>query len=384
MRINAFLDAYFFLSGIKIVRLFKKTVKKFLSPNLVSRILILLKENATQNYFYAQHYTDKSKILVFFCPDYGNLGDVGIYIAQKNFLEDNMPHFEIIDIPVNKTLEGISWFRKRVQTKDLIVMSGGGFFGDLYPLMEHYRQMIVKYFQTVPVISFPQSTFFSDTNRGVKLIKRSRKIYSIHRDLTLIGRDTNSYLFIQTHFSGCIAELMPDIVLSMKESEDHHHREGVVFCWRSDFESGIGKHEKSTTEAVLMKLWQNVKFMDTLIECEDMSIQNLIKLFNGMIQTFRSAELVVTDRLHGMLFCCLTKTPCIAINDKYNKVANSYQTWLKDIPYVKLFSPDVDLNDLYRFSETVRSGKISDTSSKDFRLLFDALRNKLNSVSYKR
>lgn len=381
---NVFLDVYFLLSGNKIVQFFKRSIKKIAPAFLISKVLINLKQNTSYNYFFDHASGNKPKVLVFFCPDYGNLGDVGIYIAQKNFLEENLPQSEIIDIPVNKTLEGISWFRKRVQTNDLIVMSGGGFFGDLYPLMEHYRQMIVKYFPTVSIISFPQSTFFSDTDKGLKLLKRSCKIYNHHPGLTLIGRDNHSYLFIQKHFPGSSAELLPDIVLSMNKSEDHYHREGVIFCWRRDFESVIGSREKSCTEGIIKKHWQNVNYMDTIIESEDMSIGNLFQCFEGMIQIFKSAELVVTDRLHGMLFCYLTNTPCIAINDKNDKVANSYQTWLKDVPYVKLFSPGVDLNDLNRFSETVRSGKITDTSTKDFRLLFDALRIKLNSVSYKR
>ena len=48
-----------------------------------------------------------------------------------------------------------------------------------------------------------------------------------------------------------------------------------------------------------------------------------------------SAELVVTDRLHGMLFCALTNTPCIVVKSKSPKIQGVYQ-WIKNNKYIEL------------------------------------------------
>ena len=49
---------------------------------------------------------------------------------------------------------------------------------------------------------------------------------------------------------------------------------------------------------------------------------------------FRHAELVVTDRLHGMIFCAITGTPCVVLNSKSPKVLGCY-AWIKDLPYIR-------------------------------------------------
>ena len=49
------------------------------------------------------------------------------------------------------------------------------------------------------------------------------------------------------------------------------------------------------------------------------------------LEEFSSAELVITDRLHGMIFCAVTGTPCIVINSKSPKVRGCYQ-WICDLP----------------------------------------------------
>ena len=37
-----------------------------------------------------------------------------------------------------------------------------------------------------------------------------------------------------------------------------------------------------------------------------------------------------------MLFAFITKTPCIAFDNVTHKISATYQTWLKDVPYIKL------------------------------------------------
>ncbi|QOL36729.1 polysaccharide pyruvyl transferase family protein [Bifidobacterium subtile] len=55
---------------------------------------------------------------------------------------------------------------------------------------------------------------------------------------------------------------------------------------------------------------------------------------------FRKARLVITDRLHGMIFSAITGTPCIALNNSNGKVGMEY-FWLQDLPYIT-FAEDVD------------------------------------------
>jgi pyruvyl transferase EpsI len=53
------------------------------------------------------------------------------------------------------------------------------------------------------------------------------------------------------------------------------------------------------------------------------------------LDEFRSAKLVITDRLHGMIFAAITGTPCVALNNISKKVEGVYQ-WIKYLDYIKM------------------------------------------------
>ena len=61
---------------------------------------------------------------------------------------------------------------------------------------------------------------------------------------------------------------------------------------------------------------------------------------------FRSAELVVTDRLHGMVFSAITGTPCIFLNSKSPKVLGCY-AWLKHLDYIRYCDAPARLGEIY-------------------------------------
>jgi pyruvyl transferase EpsI len=55
---------------------------------------------------------------------------------------------------------------------------------------------------------------------------------------------------------------------------------------------------------------------------------------------FAHARLVITDRLHGMIFAAITGTACIALDNRSGKVSGSYE-FIKDLDYIRfLASPD--------------------------------------------
>ena len=52
------------------------------------------------------------------------------------------------------------------------------------------------------------------------------------------------------------------------------------------------------------------------------------------LDEFRKSKLVVTDRLHGMLFAAITGTPCIALGNSSGKVKGVYD-WLTHLDYIQ-------------------------------------------------
>ncbi|MBQ7221650.1 MAG: polysaccharide pyruvyl transferase family protein [Synergistaceae bacterium] len=57
--------------------------------------------------------------------------------------------------------------------------------------------------------------------------------------------------------------------------------------------------------------------------------------FSETLRRVAGAELVVTDRLHGMLFAAITGTPCVAFDNKTGKVHSVYE-WIAGCEYVQV------------------------------------------------
>ena len=58
-------------------------------------------------------------------------------------------------------------------------------------------------------------------------------------------------------------------------------------------------------------------------------------------------QVVVTDRLHGMIFCAITGTPCIVFSNYNHKVKGSLK-WLKHLNYIRF------LDDISKTEETLK------------------------------
>lgn len=54
----------------------------------------------------------------------------------------------------------------------------------------------------------------------------------------------------------------------------------------------------------------------------------------SMLNEFRRASLVITDRMHGMIMAAITNTPCIVMESLDKKILGSYE-WIKKLEYIQ-------------------------------------------------
>ena len=66
--------------------------------------------------------------------------------------------------------------------------------------------------------------------------------------------------------------------------------------------------------------------------------QNVEKLLKN---SFGNRKLIITDRLHGMIFSAITNTPCIALANSTGKVKGVYDWIRKDNNYI-YFADSID------------------------------------------
>lgn len=315
----------------------------------------------------------KQKIIVFLGANYGNLGDVAITESQVNFLKSNFPEREIIEIPITDTYTSLKSVKRKLKKGDVITLIGGGNISNLYEDIERQRRFIIKKLKKYPIISFPQTIYFTETEEGNKSKWKTINVYRKHPKLYLFAREDKTYKFLNRYFDSNKIFICPDIVLSnsIVKNVKSHKRKNFIFCVRKDKESVLSKNQLENIIKVVDD--SLVIFTDTQINKNHMSNAERQKELNKLLNLFCNSKLVITDRLHGMILCAITNTPCLALDNKNGKVSGVYEKWLKGRCSVNLVKPDEITKEM--IDKTMNLNKKYKTSKSDFQKIIELVAN---------
>ncbi|MED1739280.1 polysaccharide pyruvyl transferase family protein [Bacillus swezeyi] len=278
-------------------------------------------------------YKGKKKIILTLIPSHDNLGDHAIALASRTFIENEFADFEVIEIGINDIYKHAKALRRVRHPEDMVFIIGGGNMGDLYRNEEWTRRFIIKAFKHYKIVQLPATVHFSRTPYGQKELKRAKKIYNSHPRLLMMARDDTTYQFMKQHFSNKTILKQPDMVLYLKK-EQQSERDGVFICLRDDKESFLKPEERETLLKAVNDEYGEAKTFTTTIGKRVSRVSRESEL-NKLWDQLGGAAVVVTDRLHGMIFCAITGTPCVVIRSFDHKVLEGFH-WLKDAPSMKL------------------------------------------------
>ena len=286
---------------------------------------------------------NKKKIYVINTPLHTNIGDSAIAYAQNLFLQKNIgDDYKIVEVTSGE------WARFRkvlgciVRKKDIIMQHGGGNMGITWFNEELVRRRIIEQFPNNKMIIFPQTIYYGDSKEGKKEFENSKKIYNNHKDLHLIAREKVSYEIMKKAYPNCDVILTPDIVLSMDKLNNPYKREGITFCFRRDAEKVLTPEDEKYIINECKKISDKVFYTDMISE-RAVTKENRVDIIMDKFKDFQKSELVITDRLHGMVFCAISGTPCIVFGNYNQKVKGTYE-WIKDLPYIKYINNVSDVN----------------------------------------
>lgn len=266
-------------------------------------------------------------------PTHGNMGDQAIVYAQRKMLEKKELGERIIEFTNEQYLAYKQQIAQYVTEKDVIVIDGGGNMGSIWPENELKMQDILMRFQNNRVIVFPNTMYYSDDLASMELLQKSKEIYNAHPKLTLVARDYSSYLMMKEYYNNAEILYSPDIVLSLKQFDFQNvSRKGIMTCFRQDREKSMSFAHSD----VLKAIGNNSRIVSgNTVKEIGVTIKNREQAVEDTMLEFASFELVITDRLHAMIFCAITGTPCIAIDNVTQKISGVY-SWIIHLPYVKM------------------------------------------------
>lgn len=267
-------------------------------------------------------------------PHYGNLGDQAIFMEEVRFCESN--GLRVTEAGPDRLMHR---YAKVTPGERTVFITGGGNIGELWPEEERKIRKIIKEFRKNRIVIFPQTVYWDlDTDEGRRCFEESRKCYSSHPDLTLFVREKKSLEFMKNHMPEIRTYLVPDMVM-LAEPEVSSARKGILMCMRRDKEKTLNYAEEARLMASVKKLFDDVSVTDTCTE-RFIASEERRDILKKKYEQFSSKELVVTDRLHGMIIAAVTNTPCIALLSRTGKIKGCYE-WFKGMSYIRLAN-DVD------------------------------------------
>lgn len=305
------------------------------------------------------------KFFVFGTPIHGNLGDHAIIYAAQKFLEGNFENYKVIEVDSFLVKWFIGVFKRIIKKDDLIFINGGGFMGSLWLNEEGMVRTVITSFKDNKVIVLPQTIYFSDDESGKEALEDSRKSYNSNKNLVICCREKFSYDFMKKEFPNLNIMLVPDMVLYLDVNDKKLERNNALFCIRRDKEKVNYDFDKIKTY-LAEKYKFNIDYTDTVVENKIYSKQRENDL-NNKLEEFSKYKIIVTDRLHGMVFAYLTHTPCLVFENKSYKVKGLYE-WIRKVNYMHLCSND--FNDF----------EIIDRLINDEKCIVDSLKNEFSSL----
>lgn len=315
------------------------------------------------------------KIILMGIPHHDNLGDVAIGYAEKNFLKENFSNYELIcysEEDLINNMSKIEMEKNNINENDIIFLHGGGNFGNQYLKIEESRRQIIKMFPNNSIIMFPQTIYFTDDEKGRKELEISKKIYSEHKKLIITPRDKKSLEIIKEEFRQNKILLLPDIVTYLKFYEETK-REGVLLIFRNDKEKSIKYDDEMRIQNLVKEKFDKIEKMD-ISEGKYFEEEYLEQKLFETLEKYKKFKLVITDRLHGMIFAMITGTPCIALKN-YNYKVESFYQWFKELNYIEFLN---NIDELEIKVEKLKNIKVK--YSDEFKNEFDKLIQIVNEL----
>lgn len=286
------------------------------------------------------------------CPYYSNIGDTLIWEGERAFLK-KLP-YKCLDYASNVTCTF-----PELSPDVIILLQGGGNFGDLWRVHQEFRLEIIKRYPGHRIIMFPQSVYYRDEN----LMKRDAQEMARHPDLILCARESTSYISLKETFRNQIL-LVPDmafcIPLNYLKPHCRREKDKALFLKRRDKELSTGYFYPQNMEcrdwpSMERRMWKMFLFEKSLgmtLRLNKWGLNYFYKMGSGVINWYAQHFLrpalvktgveflsryryVYTTRLHVMILSILLGKECTFFDNSYGKNSAFYETWLKDLPEVK-------------------------------------------------
>lgn len=294
-----------------------------------------------------------SNVIYLDIPLHLNVGDLLIYKGTEQFFKERK-----YNVLARRTDKGSLKYVQTVKNlpEDVIILlHGGGNFGDLYPHHQILREEVVRRFPNNRIVYMPQTVHFKEQ----QALKRSAEIISRHKKLTIFCRDTRSQKILSENFCKNVV-LCPDMAHSLwdifPKQDKNAIKRSTLWMLRKDIEQTNISELDGIPDISQFEDWGDIctnkdrSFMSMLVKAERINntlcryiipvseiwgkyTDSLVARVNNY---FMEHEEVVTSRMHGHILCCLLDMNTKLLDNSYGKNSTYYDAWTKLVPNCEL------------------------------------------------
>ncbi len=287
------------------------------------------------------HMIDNDYVLLD-VPYYTNIGDTLIWEGTKHFLK-NIPHKCLGTASVE------TYKHHPLPPNVIILMQGGGNFGDLWRRHQDLRLEVIKAYPNNKIIILPQTVFYKDD----AVFQEDAKIFNSHKNLHICVRDIVSFEFLQQSLT-CNLLLVPDMAFYISNRTLNRYKKKeenrVLFLKRNDLElceydfcSYITEERAMLDTCDWPTMEQQFKakmYLDKLI-WHKKRLGRITDIYADWIfrphQVKKGIEFVsqykkvYTTRLHVAILSLLLDKEIVFFDNSYGKNSSFFNTWLDNV-----------------------------------------------------
>ena len=308
--------------------------KTYQNPHLFRKIFESLKQktlNIFKDILFILFYVPFKDNVCYFISQsiHTNIGDAAIALSTYNIAKEEKRFLKEI------SRRAFYFYKNQIikflnKNDKFFIFQGGGNMGDIWTKEELYRREVLGILKKPYVLISPQTIDYRDDKNKISSIPYYNK-----SNINICLREETSFSLSKIIYCNANNYLVPDIVLLSKlfNSKFNKRRKDILLIFRNDKEKKIS--DKDIGE--IASHFQSKGF--SIRRTDNYSRQGIVKtnrkrIVLNKLKEYQSAKLVVTDRLHGMIFCAITGTPCIVFRNSNQKVKGTFE-FIKTLPYVK-------------------------------------------------
>ncbi len=282
-------------------------------------------------------------------PYYKNIGDILIWNGTEAFLKEIK----------KKCLYRASFYTfdyRQLSSSAIIIMQGGGNWGDLWHEHNDFRKEIIKRYPQNKIIILPQTIYYEDDNN----LKNDFECFSHHEKLIVCARDKYSYDIINKNLNTQVL-LLPDMAFFLDITIKRKITGRSLFFKRNDKELNTNISYNIVPKNAEVSDWPTYEkkvFIDKCLARLQYWISHFYPQFsfskchrfenfiyfhilrfvyqNAGIKLLCNYDIIFSTRLHAAILGVLLGKEVVFFDNSYGKNSNFYHSWLEDLDNITL------------------------------------------------